>query len=143
MPDKNPLNIEEFRTTGHELVDKIADYLDEVSRMPVFPDIDPAALESLFDEAIPSEGKSLEEVMSEVDEKLLPYCTHVNHPGYFGLITPSPTPVGILGDFLASALNQNIGAYTIGPSGVAMERRTIRWLNDLIGYDEKAGGNLT
>ena len=24
-----------------------------------------------------------------------------------------------------------------------MERKVIRWLNDLIGYDEKAGGNLT
>jgi aromatic-L-amino-acid decarboxylase len=60
-----------------------------------------------------------------------------------GLITPSPNPAGILGDLLASALNQNLGAYSIGPSATAMELRVIRWLNDLIGYDEKAGGNLT
>jgi aromatic-L-amino-acid decarboxylase len=81
--------------------------------------------------------------MEELKEKLLPYCTHVSHPGYFGLITPTPNPVGILGDFLASALNQNLGAYTIGPSAVAMERRTVRWLCGLAGYGEKAGGNLT
>ncbi|MEJ7673379.1 MAG: aminotransferase class I/II-fold pyridoxal phosphate-dependent enzyme [Chitinophagaceae bacterium] len=73
----------------------------------------------------------------------MPYCTHVNHPGYMGLITPSPNPAGILGDLLAAALNQNLGAYSIGPSATAMELRVIRWLNDLIGYDEKAGGNLT
>jgi len=60
-----------------------------------------------------------------------------------GLITPSPNPAGILGDLLAAALNQNLGAYSIGPSATAMELRVIRWLNDLIGYDEKAGGNLT
>src|SRR5205814_2870778 len=60
-----------------------------------------------------------------------------------GLITPSPNPMGILGDFICSALNQNIGAYTIGPSAVAMERRTVRWLSDLAGYGEAAGGNLT
>src|SRR4029078_11783976 len=65
------------------------------------------------------------------------------HPGYMGLITPSPNPAGILAEFLASALNQNVGAYSIGPSGVTMELQVIRWLNDLIGYDEKAGGNLT
>jgi len=59
------------------------------------------------------------------------------------LITPSPNPAGILADFLASALNQNVGAWSIGPSAVVMERKVIRWLNDLIGYDEKAGGNLT
>ena len=60
-----------------------------------------------------------------------------------GLITPSPNPVGIIADFICSALNQNIGAYTIGPAAVAMERRTVRWLTDLAGYDENAGGNLT
>jgi glutamate/tyrosine decarboxylase-like PLP-dependent enzyme len=78
-----------------------------------------------------------------LSEKLLPNCTHVNHPGYFGLITPSPSPMGILGDFLASALNQNLGTYTVGPAAIAMERRTVRWLNDLVGYDERAGGNFT
>jgi len=60
-----------------------------------------------------------------------------------GLITPSPNPVGVVADFICSALNQNIGAYSIGPAGVAMERRTIRWLSDLIGYGPEAGGNLT
>src|SRR5207253_4241133 len=62
---------------------------------------------------------------------------------YMGLITPSPTPVGVIADFLCSALNQNIGAYTIGPAAVAMERRTVRWLTDLVGYGPEAGGNLT
>ncbi len=109
----------------------------------MFPRVEPRELYRLFDEEIPREPRSAEEVIAELQTKLLPYCTHVNHPGYFGLITPTPTPVGILGDLLAAALNQNIGAYTIGPSGVAMERRTVRWLNDLIGYGEKAGGNLT
>jgi aromatic-L-amino-acid decarboxylase len=60
-----------------------------------------------------------------------------------GLITPSPNPAGILADFMASALNQNVGAWSIGPAAVVMERLVIRWLNDLIGYDTNAGGNLT
>ena len=71
------------------------------------------------------------------------YCTHVGHPGYMGLITPSPNPVGVVADFICSALNQNIGAYSIGPAGVAIERRTVRWLTDLVGYGPEAGGNLT
>jgi aromatic-L-amino-acid/L-tryptophan decarboxylase len=51
--------------------------------------------------------------------------------------------MGILADFICSTLNQNVGAYTIGPSAVAMERRTVRWLAELVGFGEKAGGNLT
>ena len=137
------MNINEFRESGHKMIDWIAEYLESVEEKPLFPRIEPRELFQLFNEPIPREQASMEEVFDQLQTKLLPYCTHVNHPGYFGLITPTPTPVGILGDLLAAALNQNIGAYTIGPSGVAMERRTIRWLNDLIGFDEKSGGNLT
>ena len=137
------MNYDEFRTAGHRLVDYIADYLQQVSSKPLFTPVDPAFLFDLFDEAIPDDPKPLSDIQKLLDEKLLPYCTHVNHPGYMGLITPSPNPAGILAEFLASALNQNLGAYSIGPSATTMELRVIRWLNDLIGYDQKAGGNLT
>ena len=69
--------------------------------------------------------------------------THVGHPGYLGLITPSPLPAGVLADLWASALNQNVGAYSIGPAAVAMERRVVRWLCDLVGFPKGAGGHLT
>ncbi len=137
------MQYDEFRSAGHYLVDYIANYLSNVADKRLFPSIEPSALYDLFDEAAPEKGISLRQVQQLLEEKLLPYITHVNHPGYMGLITPSPNPAGILADFLASAINQNVGAYTIGPSAVAMERRVIRWLNDLIGYHDSAGGNLT
>lgn len=137
------MNYSEFREAGHQLVDYIADYLAQVQEKPLFSGAEPGFLYEIFDEPLPDEPRSLAGIQRLLAEKLLPYCTHVNHKGYMGLITPSPNPAGILGDFLASALNQNLGAYSIGPSAVAMERRVIRWLTDLIGYDEKAGGNLT
>ena len=133
----------EFKTAGHVLVDYITDYLKSVERLQLFNPVEPEYLYDLFDEKIPDQPKSLNEIHQTLLDKLIPYCTHVNHPGYMGLITPTPNPAGILAEFLTSALNQNIGAYSIGPSGVAMELRVIRWLNDLIGYDDKAGGNLT
>ncbi len=137
------MQYEEFRSAGHYLIDYIADYLQAVENKPLFADVKPSFLNDLFNEPIPDQPQTLESIQKVLEEKLIPYCTHVNHPGYMGLITPSPNPAGILGDLLASALNQNLGAYTIGPSATAMELRVIRWLNDLIGYNEKAGGNLT
>ncbi|HUS03776.1 MAG TPA: pyridoxal-dependent decarboxylase [Chitinophagaceae bacterium] len=137
------MQYDEFRKAGHNLIDYISDYLERVENGPLFKEVEPSFLNDLFDESIPNDPQSLAAIQKTLEEKLLPYCTHVNHPGYMGLITPSPNPAGILGDLLAAALNQNLGAYSIGPSATAMELRVIRWLNDLIGYDEKAGGNLT
>src|SRR5580700_12297781 len=133
----------EFRDLGHQVVDLLADYFDHIEEKRVFPDVEPRTVNRIFTEPLPQDPSPPDTVLDELKEKMLPYCTNVGHPGYMGLITPSPNPVGIIGDFICSALNQNIGAYTIGPAAVAMERRTVRWLCDLAGYGENAGGHLT
>ncbi len=132
----------EFREVGHRVVDLLAEYLENIEDKPVFPDVEPAMLTKLFAEPLPLEASSAESILSELEQKLLPNCTHVGHPGYMGLITPSPSPIGIIADFICSALNQNVGTYTVGPAAVAMERRTVRWLADLVGYGPSSGGNL-
>jgi len=137
------MDVHEFRTAGHKVVDRLAEYFETIESNAVFPDVDPKMIAGLFDEPLPERPESLEDVLAELEEKLLPYCTHVGHPGYMGLITPSPNPAGVIGDFICSALNQNLGVYSIGPSAVAMERRTVRWLTDMVGYGPRAGGNLT
>ena len=137
------MDVKEFRTAGHQVVDLLAEYLENIESKPVFPDADPKLINLQFEEPLPERPEPFEEVLEELQRKLLPYCTHVGHPGYMGLITPSPNPVGVIGDFICSALNQNLGVYSIGPSAVAMERSTLRWLTDLVGYGPEAGGNLT
>jgi glutamate/tyrosine decarboxylase-like PLP-dependent enzyme len=138
------MDTREFRDAGHRMIDWIAEYLDAIEGRALFPKgADPAAIEKLFDEPLPLEGTPLEALMGDLDRKLVPNCCHVNHPGYFGFITPTPTPAGMLGDLLASALNQNVGAWSIGPGAVALERRVVRWLCDLAGYGPQAGGHLT
>jgi glutamate/tyrosine decarboxylase-like PLP-dependent enzyme len=133
----------EFRKVAHDIVDRLATYLEHIEERPLFPDVPPATINELFAEHLPQEELPSEAVLQQLEEKLFPYCTHVGHPGYFGLITPTPNPMGILGDFICSALNQNVGTYSIGPSAVAMERRTVKWLCEIAGYGDGAGGNLT
>lgn len=137
------MDIEEFRQHGHSLIDRLADHLATIEERPLFPPTDPRALYDLFDEPLPRDPEPLGDVLRELDEKLLPHVVQLNHPGYFGYITPPPLPVGILGDLIASTLNQNVGVWAAGPSAAAMERRTVRWLADLVGYGDGAGGNLT
>src|SRR2546426_3592178 len=137
------MDTHEFREVVHRMVDLLSEYLEQIEERPLFADVEPAKLNKLFAEPLPQNPSSSAEVLQQIQEKLLPYCTHVGHPGYFGLITPSPNLMGILADFICSALNQNVGAYTIGPSAVAMERRTVQWLAELVGDGEQAGGNLS
>src|SRR5689334_2980671 len=109
----------EFRQVGHRLIDLLADYLDTIEELDIFPEASPSQLERLFAEPVPREEAPLDAVVGELEAKLLPNLTHVGHPGYFGFITPSPLPAGALADLVASVLNQNPGAWAIGPGAVA------------------------
>src|SRR5215469_6444647 len=102
----------EFRDLGHQVVDWLAEYLEHIEEKRVFPDAEPRAVNQLFAEPLPQNPNSPQNVVKELEDKLLPYCTHVGHPGYMGLITPSPNPIGVVADFICSALNQNVGAYS-------------------------------
>src|SRR5919109_4947202 len=46
----------EFREVGHRLIDLLADYLDGIEELDVFPEAAPAELESLFSEPLPPGG---------------------------------------------------------------------------------------
>jgi aromatic-L-amino-acid decarboxylase len=142
-PDDRRLDLDELRGTAHALVDLLVDYLQRVDQRPVFPAGDPAAVTALFAEPPPQDPQVPAQILAEIRDKLLPHSTHVGHPGYMGLITPSPTPMGALGDFVASVLNQNIGAYSIGPAAVSIEQLTVGWLASLLGLPAGAGGHLT
>jgi len=137
------MDAEEFRRVGRVVVDQLADYFDSLPERPVFPSATPRELEELFAEPVPRAGESSEELLAELERKLYPHCTHTGNGGYLGLITASPLPIGVLADLVASALNQNLGVYSIGPAAVHMERRTVRWLCELAGYRDGAGGHLT
>ena len=126
-------------------MDLLAGYLRNISETkPVFPDVEPSTLTQLFAEPLPRDASTPESVLSDLQEKLLPYCTHVGHPGYMGLITPHPAQLGSLPTSSAAPRSIKTSEPTPpGPAAVAIERRTVRWLADLVGYDEHAGGNLT
>jgi glutamate/tyrosine decarboxylase-like PLP-dependent enzyme len=55
------------------------------------------------------------------------------HGRFFGYVFGSGDPVGAVGDFLASALNQNTGAWRSAPAAVAIEQVLIGWLGEAVG----------
>src|SRR5687767_11235383 len=59
----------EFRETGHRVVDLLADYLARIEDLRVFPDVEPRELHALFDEPLPSAPSSSGDVLRELEEK--------------------------------------------------------------------------
>ena len=135
---------DEFRRAGHDLIDRIAERLARIPQGPVTPgETAPAVRTALKTErALPERGTDAQRLLGETAELLFDHSTLNGHPRFFGYITSSPAPIGMLGDLLTAAINANCGGWTIGPAAAEIELQTVRWIAEFIGFPAGAGGLL-
>jgi aromatic-L-amino-acid decarboxylase len=139
------MNAEEFRRVGYSLVDRIAEYLTWINDRsnPITRAESPDQVRHLLSiEGLPATGMPAEKLISKATQLLFDHSLFNGHPKFWGYITSSPAPIGILGDFLASAVNPNVGAFALSPMATEIERQTVRWIADMIGYPTTCGGIL-
>jgi aromatic-L-amino-acid/L-tryptophan decarboxylase len=133
-----------FRSAGHALIDGIADWLDQVAEGPVMHDESPSQVRHALqaERPLPETGIDAEELLADASQLLFQHSLFNGHPRFFGYITSSPAPIGALGDLLAAAVNQNVGAWRLAPLATEIEAQTIRWIAEMIGVPTDSGGLL-
>ena len=133
-----------FRKLGHRLVDQLAGFLESLPLGPVTRDESPSVVRDALDltGALPEMGTDPGPLLEKMAELLFAHSLFNGHPRFFGYITAPPAPIGILGDFLAAALNPNVGAWTLSPAATEVESQTVRWIAELIRYPINCGGLL-
>lgn len=138
------MSADAFRVLGHALVDQVADLLDAVPHGPVTRDLSPPAVRDALgaSDALPEEGEEAGPLLERTVRLLAGHSLFNGHPRFFGYITSSPAPIGVLGELLAAAVNANVGAWALSPAASEIELQTIRWLATFIRYDPNCGGIL-
>jgi aromatic-L-amino-acid decarboxylase len=121
---------EEFRALAARTTDLASHYLARLDSMPAFPQTSGAQTQQLFGEGIPEAGMGARafDALTEIAKHVRP-----NSPRFFGYVFGSGEPVGALGDYAASVLNQNVTAWRSGPAAVTIERAVVRGLAEAIG----------
>jgi glutamate/tyrosine decarboxylase-like PLP-dependent enzyme len=135
---------QDFRSVGHDLVDRIADFLGGIGHRPVTLGDSPQAIRDLLqaERPLPEEGTNAGELMASVSRLLIDHSLHNGHPRFLGYITSSAAPISMLGDLLAAAVNPNVGAWTLSPVASEIEAQTVRWIAELLRYPQESGGLL-
>lgn len=142
---QSPVEIskDDFKNNGYLLVDAISNFIDTISEKRVTTGETPKQIQRLLGNAsLPENGISISEIISNSSDLLLQHSLLNGHPKFFGYITSSPTPIGALADFLAAAVNSNVGANILSPMATAIEKQTVKWLTEFIGAAPSCGGIL-
>jgi glutamate/tyrosine decarboxylase-like PLP-dependent enzyme len=145
------LDPELFRSLGHRLVDDLAELLAEVrspASRPVVPAQSVAEVQAAVGDApLPDRGASPDALLRDATALVRDGSLLNGHPRFWGYISGAPAPLGILGDLLAAGVNPNLGGWPLAPIATEIERQTVRWIGELIGFPVGdgilvSGGNM-
>ncbi len=133
---------DEFRAYAHELVDWMADYLDQVERLPVQPDIAPRTLLQQLPLGPPEHGEPFAELFRDFREIILPGMTHWQHPSFFAYFPANTSPPSILAEMLTATLGAQCMSWATSPAATELEERMMQWLRTMIGLPPTFTGVL-
>lgn len=137
------INADEFKRTGYQLIDAIADFFATIEDRPVTKHASSKQLQDLLTiQSLPEYGRPVKELMSKATDLVMNHSLLNGHPRFLGYITSSPAPIGALADLLAAAVNPNVGAQILSPIATEIEKQTIKWLSEFIGVSPSYGGIL-
>lgn len=131
MPKLDPTT-DEFRAAGHKLIDWVADYLENTDHYRVLPNVQPGDIAKQFAKE-PQGGKPYDELLRELDKKIMPGVTHWNHPAFFAYFSITGSQAGILAELMTAALNVNGMIWKSCPSLTELETVTLEWLRESLG----------
>ncbi len=100
------------------------------------------SVDKLLDEPIGEEPIPSDEILHQVESRVVPPGLNPVSGGHMGYIPGGGLLTSAIGDYLAAATNRYASVYFSSPGAVVLETRLVRWMCDLVGYGDEAGGYL-
>lgn len=138
---------EEFRRAGHDLIDWIADYRQQVETLPVLSQVQPGAVRAALPPRPPEQGESFAAMMADVDRIILPGVTHWQSPNFFAFFPSNSCGPSVLGELLSAGLGVQGMLWLTSPACTELETHVLDWLVEMMDLPRKflssgAGGGV-
>ncbi len=136
----DPEDWESMRTLGHQMLDDMLDYLNNIREYPTWQPV-PEEVKRKFRMPLPENDQDLEDIYKEFTDYILPYPLGNIHPRFWGWVAGTGTVSGMLADMLAAGMNPNLA----GADHIAnyVEKQVIDWIIEMFGFPASASGLLT
>jgi glutamate/tyrosine decarboxylase-like PLP-dependent enzyme len=131
---------DQIRDWGESVLRLTSDYFTGVRERKVYRAMSSLEIREQLDSALPLRGVAFDQLLQVFGETVLPFCRHNAHPRMFGYVQSPGTPVAAFADLLASTLNANLTAWRSAPAAVEIERLTIDWIRQILGFNPEASG---
>src|SRR5207253_9695127 len=131
---------EQIRSWANAAVELMAEYLGAIRDRRLYPSTSSRQIRERLDSSLPEEPTTFDELLHTFRDTLIELSRHNGHPRMFGYVQAPGTAIAAIADLLASTLNANLTAWRSAPAAVELERLTIDWIKQIIGFDRDAAG---
>src|SRR6058998_3640141 len=131
---------DEICSWSNSVTQFMADYLGDLRDRGVYRRMSSCEIRNRLDPALPIDGSDFDELLNVFREAIVPFSRQNAHPRMFGYVQSPGTPLGAFADLLASTLNANLTIWRSAPAPVELERLTIDWIRQILGFSPEAGG---
>src|SRR5438876_9582490 len=131
---------DEIRDWGNSVIQLMSDYLRNLRDRRVYRHMSSREIRDRLDAVLPTKGTDFDGLLKVFREDIIPFSRQNAHPRMFGYVQSPGTPLAAFADLLASLLNANLTVWRSAPGPVEMERLTINWIRQILGFNAKAGG---
>jgi aromatic-L-amino-acid decarboxylase len=135
----DPADWDEFRALAHRMVDDTLAHLASLRDQPAWRPM-PEEVRGSFAEPLPMEGVGAEAAYEAFAERVRPYPNGNLHPRFWGWVQGTGTPLAMMAEMLAAAINPHLAGFDQAPKRV--EEQVIAWLAELMGFPASATGVL-
>ncbi|XP_055936977.1 histidine decarboxylase-like [Argiope bruennichi] len=126
------MDLEEYRIHGKAMVDYIADYLSNIRKRRVFPDVKPGYMRPLLPDSAPEEGENFDTILEDVEKIIMPGITHWQSPQMHAYFPALNSPASLLGDMLADGMGCLAFTWASSPACTELEIVVMDWLAKMI-----------
>jgi aromatic-L-amino-acid decarboxylase len=131
---------DEFRKHGHELVEWMAGYMENVEKWPVKSSVEPGEIFARIPDDPPLNPESFDSLMRDFDEIIMPGITHWQNPNFFAYFPANTSPASILAEMITSTLGAQCMIWETSPAAAELEEKMMIWLRGLIGLPQEFEG---
>ncbi|KAK7479113.1 hypothetical protein BaRGS_00029631, partial [Batillaria attramentaria] len=127
------MDIEQFRKSGRQMVDYIADYYENIRNRPVIHNVSAGYLAPQLPDSAPEDPEDWQEIFKDIERVIMPGVSHWRSPRFHGYYAAGGSFPSLLADMLCDAIGCIGFSWTASPACTELEMVTTDWLAKMLG----------
>lgn len=129
-----------IKENGKLFIDWVEKYFNGMDEYPVLAKVKSGDILKQLPPEPPENSQTYEQIISDLDEIILPGVTHWNHPKFMAYFNSTSSDPGIFAELVSAAFNTNGMLWKSNPASTELEEVTLDWLKQMLGLSKNFWG---